>query len=692
MWTELLKAYYFCNKTAVMRHLAVLYGCLLLTGLISCVPPEDKRPANETINLDLSNARVQHLYDLRDQERTDSLLKYLSAPEATYRYLAALAFASVRDSNAIEPLVPLLEDPLEEIRIAAAFSLGQIGTTRAAQPLINAFRQDDSLSQHQRFNAIVLEAVGKCGRAAELHQIATVTTYSPSDTLLLEGQCRAVFCFGQRKIIDPAATDRMVDLAANDHIPESARLMAAHYLARAKEVKADSSQAALLAAAFVRSSNPDIRMPLARALGKSDAPPAFAMLSKVIKTEQDWRVKCDLIKAMAAFKYDTVRALVVPFIQDINPHVARTAAEFFIDNGQPQDGDFYWRIARDNPNLGWPVRIALYRASYKWMSGKESPEKKEYLNYRLRDFFLKSQNPYERAACLSALAEFGWQFRWIHDKAMNDPSPVVKSAAAEAIAGICQRPDFFRLFGENSSSVRRELLVYLRQIINGGDAGMIAAAADGLRAEALDFRSVRDTSLRIEVVSALQKMQLPRDYEAYEALNKALAYLDNKPLPDSKKPAYNHPIDWKLLSNVNSATRAVLQTAKGNITLQLYPLWAPGSVANFIDLAKKGFYDGKTFHRVVPNFVVQGGCPRGDGYGALDYSIRTEIGLAWYDDEGYLGMASAGPDTEGTQFFITHSPTPHLDGRYTIFGKVTQGMDVVNKIEVGDVIQKVVIQ
>lgn len=670
----------------------LLLSLVLFSCLYACVPPEQRLPANQTINLDLGADAIKHLYDLRDQGRTDSLLSYLGHPSATLRYLAAISFASVRDSNAVEPLVPLLEDTLEEVRIAAAFALGQIGSARAEQPLLNAFRQDDSLSQHQRFNAIVLEAIGKCGSLTNLRHIASVSTYYPSDTLLLEGQCRAVYRFALRGITDNVATARMVGYVANERIPESARLMAAHYLARAKEVAPDSAQAVQLAAAFVRSANPDIRMPLARALGKSDTKPAFGILSKVIHTEQDWRVKCDLIRALAKFEPDTVRALVVPFIKDINLNVSRTAAEFFVDNGQAHDGDYYWRIARDNPDLPWPTRIALYRASYKWMPTREQSEKKEYLNYRLRDFFQKSTNPYERAACLQALAEFGWQFRWIHDKALNDPSPVVKSAAAEALAGICQRPDFYRVFGENGSNVRRELLVYLRQIVASGDAGLIAAAADGFRAEALDFKSVRDTSLRLDLRTALQKLQLPRDYEAYLALNKAIAYLDGQKLPEAQKPAFNHPIDWKLLGDVSAATRVVLQTKKGNITLQLFPVWAPGSVANFLSLAKSGFFNGKAFHRVVPNFVVQGGCPRGDGYGALDYSIRTEIGLAWYDDEGYLGMASAGADTEGTQFFITHSPTPHLDGRYTIFGKVTQGMDVVHQLGVGDMMDKVTLQ
>lgn len=673
------------------RNILFIGSILTLSFIIACVPPEKKGSATQTIDLDLNNPEVQHLYDLRDQGRTDSLLHYLGHPDATFRYLSALSFASVRDSNAVEPLVPLLQDNLEEVRTAAAFALGQIGSARAIAPLLDAFRQDDSLSQHQRFNAIVLEAVGKCGTAANLRHIASVTTYYPSDTLLLEGQCRAIYRFGLRGIIDTVATARMVSYVANEHIPESARLMAAHYMARTKGISPDSAQSVQLAAAFVRSANPDIRMALARALGKSSTRQAFGILSKVVSTEQDWRVKCDLIQALASFAKDTVRGLVVPFIRDLNPHVARTAAEFFVANGQVQDGDYYWRIAKDNPELIWPARVALYRASYKWIS-RDDPGKKEYLNYRLRDFYQKSQNPYERAACIAALAEFGWQYRWIFEKGMKDPSPVVKSASAEALAAICQRPDFYRIFGENGRNVRRELFYYLRELVKSGDAGIIAAAADGFRAEALDYRSMRDSSVRNDLNAALQKLKLPLDYEAFTALEKAIAYLNGAPAPPARKLTYNHPLDWKLLADITAAKRVVLQTKKGSISLQLYPVWAPGSVANFLDLAQKGFYNGKTFHRVVPNFVVQGGCPRGDGYGALDYSIRTEIGLAWYDDEGYLGMASAGPDTEGTQFFITHSPTPHLDGRYTIFGKVAQGMDVVNQLQVGDLIEKVTIQ
>jgi cyclophilin family peptidyl-prolyl cis-trans isomerase len=112
-------------------------------------------------------------------------------------------------------------------------------------------------------------------------------------------------------------------------------------------------------------------------------------------------------------------------------------------------------------------------------------------------------------------------------------------------------------------------------------------------------------------------------------------------------------------------------------------------VANFLELIESGYYTGKNFHRVVPNFVIQGGCNRGDGYGTLEYTIRSELPYLHYDREGMVGMASAGNHTESQQFFITHSPTPHLDGNYTLFARVVSGMDVVHQTRLGDIIEEV---
>lgn len=677
-----------------MRIFNVLW-VLIVCGTIACTPPDPDKDKIKPgkVNLDLNNKLVQRLHDFRDRHQTDSLLHYLQHKDATIRYLAALAFASTRDSAAIQPLVPLLGDPVEEVRIAAAFSLGQIGTGPCEAVLVKAFDATDSLSLHQHFNAVVLEAIGKCGSIASLKNIAAVTTYKLTDTLLLEGQCRAIYRFGVRGIVEPAATSQMVAYVSNERMPEPARLMAAHYLARAKNIVPDSAQAIQISVAFVRASrNPDIRMALAKALGRSATKPAFGMLSKVINDEKDWRVTCELINALAKFDYDTVRSIVTPLIGDPNPHISRTAADFFVLNGQAKDADWYWRLTQDNAALPIFAQIALFRASNKFLSGKFEPQSKDFVNYRLKDMFQQSKSPYDRAACLGALGEFGWNYRWIHDKGFNDPHPAVKTAAAETLLAIMQRPDFYGFFGEGSKGVRREMYAYLREAAASADAGLIAGMSEGFTSSILNFKTLRDSARVVDLKNNLSKLKMPRDVEAYMALDKAIAYFEERPEPAKPVIPWNHPINWERLKLVTQTTQVTILTPKGSIVLEFFPHVAPGSVANFLELASTGYYTGKNFHRIVPNFVAQGGCPRGDGYGAEDYTLRTEIGLQSYDQAGYIGMASAGADTEGTQFFFTHSPTPHLDGRYTIFGKVKSGMEVVDQLQPGDVMEEVTVK
>jgi peptidyl-prolyl cis-trans isomerase B (cyclophilin B) len=133
--------------------------------------------------------------------------------------------------------------------------------------------------------------------------------------------------------------------------------------------------------------------------------------------------------------------------------------------------------------------------------------------------------------------------------------------------------------------------------------------------------------------------------------------------------------------------KAIIETDKGNIVLELFEKDAPKTVANFEKLIRQGFYNGLTFHRVIPDFVIQGGCPKGDGTGGPGYSIKCEINPQKHG-KGALSMAHAGKDTGGSQFFITHSAQPHLDGAHTVFGKVIEGMDVVQKIRPGDVMNR----
>jgi cyclophilin family peptidyl-prolyl cis-trans isomerase len=131
-----------------------------------------------------------------------------------------------------------------------------------------------------------------------------------------------------------------------------------------------------------------------------------------------------------------------------------------------------------------------------------------------------------------------------------------------------------------------------------------------------------------------------------------------------------------------------IETEKGNIDFQLIPDLAPLTVSNFINLAKKGFYNNLTFHRVVPDFVVQGGDPRGDGWGGPQYAIPCEYNTKPFE-RGTIGMATAGKDTGSSQFFICHSEQPHLNRRYTVFGQVVKGMEIVDNLEIDDKILKI---
>ncbi len=135
---------------------------------------------------------------------------------------------------------------------------------------------------------------------------------------------------------------------------------------------------------------------------------------------------------------------------------------------------------------------------------------------------------------------------------------------------------------------------------------------------------------------------------------------------------------------------ATIETNKGVIRLELHAEQAPKTVANFEKLASDGFYNGLFFHRVIPNFMIQTGCPQGTGTGGPGYQFEDEFDDSLrHDRAGILSMANAGPNTNGSQFFITHGPTPHLDGKHSVFGVVLDGQDVVDAIEQGDTMEKV---
>jgi len=137
---------------------------------------------------------------------------------------------------------------------------------------------------------------------------------------------------------------------------------------------------------------------------------------------------------------------------------------------------------------------------------------------------------------------------------------------------------------------------------------------------------------------------------------------------------------------------ANFDTSRGPIKIELYPDKAPLTVANFVNLVKRGFYDGLKFHRVIPDFMIQGGCPEGSGRGGPGYRFEDETNNGVRHERGVLSMANAGPNTNGSQFFITHVATPWLDGKHTVFGKVVEGLDVVDSVKQDDEIKTVTLE
>lgn len=153
-------------------------------------------------------------------------------------------------------------------------------------------------------------------------------------------------------------------------------------------------------------------------------------------------------------------------------------------------------------------------------------------------------------------------------------------------------------------------------------------------------------------------------------------------------------LEWKSPPEMQidpvKAYRAVIETNRGIIELDFYPQHAPKTVNNFVFLAREGFYDDVSFHRVISDFVIQGGDPTGTGRGGPGYRFEDELkGNPLKHETGVISMANSGPNTNGSQFFITHSPQPHLDGRHTVFGKVVSGQEVVDVIQQGDTILNV---
>lgn len=642
----------------------------------------------EDIATDFDDPTLTKILDFQYHQQADSLIRYMESPSANIRYQTALAFGSFKDSSLLAPLSAYLNDPHPQVRAAVAFSVGQTEAAGAVPSLMDAFDPYDTAGVYQFANSQILEAVGKCGGAETLNLLTNISTYQRKDTLLLTGQVRGIYRLALRGVVSEEATEKMIDYLNEERYPKSVRLIAANYLYRAPNINLEPYTETLSQLIF-REKDAEIRSPLVIALGKTGQEAAAAALEQRFKMDADYRVRCNIIRAFANFDYPLAQATVNAALKDPNVHVAQTAAIFCRDNGISDEAANYWRFAKDTvPEITVPI---LYAAAQRHLPPYYA-ELRQGLNGEIRRLFRESTNPYIQAAYLEALAEFGWNYRFIQQQGFQHPSPVVKSKSVELLAQILDQPDFRSFFGVSYRNIRRELAVFLKDAIRSNDPGMIVPAANCLKdigSGPQSYLAQLDTSF---IEDAFLQLDLPRDQEAFEALVELAKSFDRPNIPELPTEAFLFEVDWSSLKGSSAEkTIATIETNKGNMVLELYPTVAPASVANFIALAQEDFYNNLPFHRVVANFVVQAGCNRGDGYGGAPRTIRSELKPVYYDRAGVLGMARSDLHTETSQFFITHIPTPHLDGNYTIFGQLIEGNEVLDAIVQGDSIRNIVI-
>lgn len=275
-------------------------------------------------------------------------------------------------------------------------------------------------------------------------------------------------------------------------------------------------------------------------------------------------------------------------------------------------------------------------------------------------------NPYQRIVFLKS-TKFKDNKDWL---------TLYNQESAHAFKTYCLER-YFEVAGVLEDQILTELLL-------SGNVSAISMTCERIRKDSIWYKNPEKYLPILD--SANARIIIPRDYEAWLDIYKTQLQLLHMPYdyPNFFNSGYQNPIDWEYVAGIEQNKKVKIRTNKGDIIIQLKVNESPASVANFMKLLDSGYYNNKYFHRMVNDFVVQGGCPRGDGWGSLNWIQRSEFSNELHYQPGSVGLASAGKDSEGVQFFITHTFTAHLDGRYTIFAEVVEGMDVVNKLVVGD--------
>ncbi len=588
----------------------------------------------------------------------DSLSLFLDNKNPLYRKEACLAFASVQDSLAAPALGKVLkQDEDAQVRTAAAYALGQTLCKQSETSLAEILSTEKSSS-------VLRETLEALGKLTSKENTAVLSSFVSTDSVVLTGKVWGLYRLALRGILNDDVVKAAYENLSSEHV--AVRLAAAHFFGRANLPNFTDDKGFLMKAA--NDNQVLIRIAANSALRNLKTDTALLTLQKNIN-DNDARVRISAIRAMRSFPYEKASAFLIKAMNDSSSQVSVAAAEALINFAPPTAAAAILDAAMKNSQ--WRVQSTLFSTAVA-LAPKDFPFE------TIKQTYHNSNNQYQKAALLNVLGRSSTNFEFILAELNKAESPLLLSAAATALTLANEANDF-------TADQRPAFLAAYEQAMGKGDAAVIGIVTQVLGDSTKQYKSlIKDITF---LKTARTKLSLPKDNESLQPLEAAIAYLEGREAV-AVTNEFNHPIDWTLVKEISRDQKAYIKTSKGDIVLTLLVDEAPGSVANFVALARQQYFNKKTFHRVVPNFVIQGGCNRGDGYGSEDYSIRSEFTNRRYK-EGSVGMASAGKDTEGTQWFITHSPTPHLDGRYTIFAEVESGMDVVHAIEVGDLILSV---
>ena len=653
------------------------------------------------------------------------LVSYLQSKDKDLRYRAAIALGNLQDTSTVSALAPLLQDVDVQIRSAAAFALGQIGSASAVSYLITALTPEQDVQVLPQ----VFEAIGKCGNSEALNSVVAFIP-SAKNIAVKQDQALSIARFAIRKITSERGVWLCFDLLKDNHWETcSAALYALWRAAPLGVIDVEISNRAYLLVKLMSEKEAEVRINLATLLGKTkseEAPRLIKMFQQVESQTPDWRVQVQLARSCGLLSGSdpSLLDILLAYLKSPNDHVRITTLTTLasLDTAVVSASEDREKILTDVKHLALtPSKEAplvqgeamvtlsrIFPTEFAEMSGsliKKGADNLLRAKYiEALSYIPTEPNLHYVMTCLTddsvRVAMAAWDFlqNMIQPRALR--GHLTDSSFIDSIPGVVMssmtsalnRNDFAistlvaTVFSDSSVFDTFKRAGFARMIIDGLSSAYSALSSSS---DAEAMLAIQQTLMRIgdtAVVPIVSKSLADSNRDVARGAARVLAKITGRSYDVGilkSQPNVRPETDWKLLESIKPNQRVVFRTTKGTFTMRLRKDDAPFTVLAFFKLVKQKFYNGLTFHRVVPDFVIQGGDPRGDGWGGPGFTIRSEWSLANFE-RGSVGMASSGKDTEGCQFFITHIPTPHLDGRYTLFATVSTGMEVVDKIQVGD--------